>query len=59
MFIAGDQVPVTPLVEVVGSVKVAPAQIGAIGLKVGAAGGPTLTVSVAVVAQAPAAGVKV
>jgi hypothetical protein len=59
LFIAGDQVPVIPFVEVVGSVNVPPEQIGAIGLNVGVAGGPTFTVSVVVVAHCPAVGVKV
>ena len=36
LFKAGDQVPVTPLVEVVGKAdKVAPEQIGATAAKVG------------------------
>ena len=59
LLIAGDQEPVIPFVDVVGSVKVPPAQIGAIGLKVGVVDGLTVTVRVAVVTQAPAVGVKV
>ena len=51
LFTAGDQVPVKPLMEEVGRVIVPPEQIGAITLKVGATGEPTLTVSVAVVAH--------
>lgn len=51
LFIAGNHVPVIPFVEEVGKVNVPPTQIGAIGLKVGVAGGPTFTVSVAVVAH--------
>ena len=57
---AGDQVPVKPLVEVVGSAdKVAPEQIGATALKVGVMFGLTVIVNVAVVAHCPAVGVKV
>ncbi len=51
LFMAGDHVPVNPLVEVVGSVIVPPEHIGAIGLNVGVARGPTFTVSVVVVAH--------
>ena len=51
LFTAGDQVPVNPFVDVVGSVIIPPEQIGAIVLNVGAAGGPTFTVKVAVVAH--------
>ena len=56
---AGLQVPAIPSLEVAGSVKVPPLQIGAIGSKLGVACVPTVTVSVAVVAHSPAAGVKV
>ena len=57
---AGDQVPVMPLVEVVGSAdKVAPEQIGATALNVGVIFGLTVIVNVAVVAHCPAVGVKV
>ena len=57
---AGDQVPVIPLVDVVGNAdKVAPEQIGATALKVGVMFGLTVIVSVAVVAHCPAVGVKV
>ncbi len=51
LFTAGDQVPLIPFVEVLGSVNVPPAQMGAIGLKVGVAAGLTVTVSVVVVAH--------
>ena len=52
MFNAGDQVPVKPLIEVVGSaVKVAPEQIGATALKVGVMFGLTVIVKVVVVAH--------
>ena len=57
---AGDQVPVIPLVDVVGNgVKTVPEQIGATGLKVGVIFGLTVMVKVVVVAHCPAAGVKV
>jgi len=46
---AGDQVPVIPFKEVVGQgVKVPPAQIGPLGVKVGMTFGVTLTVTVSV-----------
>ena len=49
---AGDQVPVIPLVEVVGNAaKVAPEQIGATALKVGVVLVLTVIVKVAVVAH--------
>ena len=52
MFKAGDQLPVIPLLEVVGSAdSVAPAQIGATALKVGVTFGLTVIVSVVVVAH--------
>jgi hypothetical protein len=48
----GDQVPVMPLLEVVGSVvRVAPEQIGATGLNVGVMFGFTVIVNVVVVAH--------
>ena len=57
---AGDQVPVIPLLEVVGNaVSVAPAQIGATAVNVGVMFGLTVIVSVAVVAHCPAVGVNV
>lgn len=50
--VEGDQVPVTPFVEVVDSVgAVAPWQNGAIGLKVGTVGAVIVTESVVVVAH--------
>ena len=52
LFKAGAQVPVNPLVEVVGSaVSVAPEHIGATALKVGVMFGLTVMVNVAVVAH--------
>ena len=52
MFNAGAQVPVNPLVEVVGrAVSVAPEQIGATALKVGVMFGFTVIVNVVVVAH--------
>jgi len=52
LFNAGDQVPVKPLFEVVGSaVSVAPEHIGATALKVGVMFGLTVMVNVAVVAH--------
>jgi hypothetical protein len=59
LFTAGDHVPLIPFNDDVGSVNDPPLQIGAIWVNVGVTGGPTLTVIVAVVAQVPAAGVKV
>ena len=60
LFKAGAQVPVIPLLDVVGSAdKVAPEQIGATALKVGVMFGLTTIVNVAVVAHWPADGVKV
>ena len=57
---AGDQLPVMPLVEVVGNaVSVAPEQIGATAVNVGVTVGLTVIVKVAVVAHCPAVGVKV
>ena len=57
---AGLQVPVTPFVEVVGNTgDAAPAQIAAIGAKVGVTFGVTVISSVVVVAHCPAVGVKV
>jgi hypothetical protein len=57
---AGDQVPVMPLVEVVGNaVSVAPAQIGATAVNVGVIFGLTVIVNVVVVAHCPAVGVNV
>ena len=60
LFSAGAQVPVIPLLEVVGSgTKVAPEQIGVTGLNVGVMFGLTVIVKVAVVAHCPAVGVNV
>jgi hypothetical protein len=60
LFNAGAQVPVKPLLEVVGNgASVAPEQIGATGLNVGVIFGFTVIVKVAVVAHCPAVGVKV
>ena len=57
---AGAQVPVIPLLEVVGNgVKVAPAQIGATAVNVGVTFGLTVIVNVVVVVHCPAVGVKV
>ena len=57
---AGDQVPVIPLLEVVGNgVKVAPAQIGPTAVNVGITFGLTVIVKVVVVAHCPVVGVKV
>lgn len=57
---AGDQVPVMPLVDVVGNVGATePEHIGATAAKVGVALGFTVTVNVAVVAHWPASGVNV
>ena len=60
LFRAGDQVPLIPLVEVVGNAdKVAPEHIGATAAKVGVTFGLTVIVNVVVVAHCPAVGVKV
>ena len=57
---AGAQVPVMPLMEVVGNgVNTVPEQIAATGLKVGVTFGVTVIVKVVVVAHCPAAGVNV
>ena len=58
--VAGDQVPVIPLFEVVGRTgAVDPVQIGFIAVKVGVMLELTVTSKVAVVAQWPAVGVNV
>ena len=60
MLSAGDQVPVMPLVEVVGNaLSVAPEQIGATAVNVGVMFGLTVIVNVVVIAHCPAVGVKV
>ena len=57
---AGDQVPVTPLLDVVGNAdKVAPEQMGATTVNLGVTFGLTVIVSVVVVAHCPAVGVNV
>ena len=57
---AGDQLPVMPLLDVVGSaVSGAPEQIGSTAVKVGVMFGLTVIVKVVVVAHCPAVGVKV
>jgi len=57
---AGDQVPVMPLLEVVGNGdNVAPEHIGAIAVNVGVALVFTVIVKVVVVAHCPGSGVKV
>ena len=60
MFKAGAQVPVMPLLEVIGkAVRVAPEQIGATAVNVGVMFGFTTIVKMVVVAHCPAIGVKV
>ena len=60
LFKAGAQVPVMPLLEVVGNGdKTAPEQIGTTAVNIGVIFGLTVMVSVAVVAHCPAVGVKV
>ena len=57
---AGAQVPVIPLVDVVGkAASVAPEQMGGTALKVGVMFGFTVMVRVVVVAHCPAVGVNV
>ena len=57
---AGAQVPVIPLLDVVGNgFNVPPKQIGATAVKVGVIFGLTVIVNVVVVAHWPAVGVKV
>jgi hypothetical protein len=58
--IAGDHVPVMPLLDVVGKVLiVAPEQKGPTAANVGVTFGVMVIVKVAVVAHCPAVGVKV
>jgi hypothetical protein len=60
LLIAGVQVPVKPLLDVVGNgAKVPPLQIGATGGNVGVKFGLTVSTKVVEVAHCPAAGVKV
>jgi len=57
---AGDQVPVIPLLEVIGNgVSVAPEQIGATAVNVGDMLELTVIVKVVVVVHCPGSGVKV
>ncbi len=58
--VAGVQVPVIPLIDVVGNTGAAvPEQIGAMAAKVGVTAGITVTSIVVVVAHRPASGVNV
>ena len=59
VLIAGDHVPLIPLVEVVGSVNVPPSHIVGIGSNVGSTFGFTSTVIVVVFAHSVASGVNV
>lgn len=60
LFKAGFQVPVYPLLEVVGKAdKTPPEQIGATAVKVGVLFGVTVMLKVVVVAHCPAVGVNV
>jgi hypothetical protein len=60
LFKAGDQVPVIPLVEVVGKAdKGLPEQIAGTTAKIGVIFGFTVIVNVVVVVHCPAVGVKV
>jgi hypothetical protein len=56
---AGNQVPVTPFVDVVGNVKLPPLQIGAMGANCVVTDGVTVTVRVAAKAHCPEVGVNV
>jgi hypothetical protein len=60
LFRVGDQVPVIPLIDVVGSAEsAAPEHMGATAANVGVIFGLTVIVNEAVVAHWPAVGVKV
>jgi hypothetical protein len=60
LFIAGDQVPLIPLVEVVGNGGIiSPEQYGPTDANVGVIFGSIIIVKVVVVAQAPDVGVNV
>ena len=60
LFKAGDQLPVMPLLEVVGNAdKVPPEQIGATAVNVGVIFGLTMMVKVVDTAHCPAVGVNV
>ena len=60
LFSAGLQIPLMPLIEVVGNAAMlAPEQMAATGANVGVTGAFTVMVRLAVVAHCPADGVKV
>ena len=59
LLIAGDQIPVMLLFDVVGKVNVPPLHIAATWVNIGVLGWFTITVIVAVVAHCPAIGVNV
>ena len=60
LLLAGDQVPVIPLLDVVGkAAKLAPEQMGETCVKVGVALGVTVISIVEVVEHCPASGVNV
>jgi hypothetical protein len=60
LLIAGDQVPLIPLFDVVGNAAIgSPLQIGATAVKVGVTPELTVMVIVVVVAHCPAVGVNV
>jgi hypothetical protein len=60
LFNAGDQVPVMPLLDVVGNAeRTAPEQIGATAVKVGMTFGLIVIINVVGVAHCPVVGVKV
>ena len=60
LFKDGDQVPVMPLVEVVGKGESgSPEQMGATAAKVGVTFGLTVIVKLVVIAHCPAVGVNV
>ena len=60
MLSIGAQVPVIPLLDVVGKAeRIEPEQTAATGVKVGVTFGLTVMVNVVVVAHCPAVGVKV
>jgi len=60
LLMTGDQVPVTPLVEVPGkAAKAVPEQIGATGLKVAAIGFTIMVIVAGVTVHCPESGVNV
>jgi hypothetical protein len=60
LFIAGDQVPITPLLEVVGkAAKTPPEHIGATGVKTAVTGFTTMVIVAGVVVHCPESGLKV